>query len=249
MCHISNTVALPVKRILKFSHDLTRLVRFLKVVSWKLGRTRHIKTYLSSNSIKKLQLGSGSNLVMGWLNTDYIPSAGRIHLDASEPFPFPDNCFDYVFSEHSIEHIHYLEAKAMFEQCYRVLKSGGRIRIATPNLDVYAGLLKENLSELERDCMSHFFNEWIAIGFQDAKNYKPISNTPSAAFVLNDIFYNYGHRFIYDYQTLSELMREAGFVVTDRPVAGFSTDTNFSGLETHCDRINSAITLVVEARK
>jgi len=39
-------------------------------------RDRQIDTYLSTHPVAKLQLGSGSNLLPGWLNTEgFVPSS------------------------------------------------------------------------------------------------------------------------------------------------------------------------------
>ena len=80
------------------------------------GRT--IRTYLSNHGTKKLHLGAGSNSLRGWLNSDIHPSLSSdvIYLDATKTFPFKDCIFDYVFSEHMIEHVTYLEGLNMLRE-------------------------------------------------------------------------------------------------------------------------------------
>jgi predicted SAM-dependent methyltransferase len=64
-----------------------------------------MKDYLATHKIHKLHLGEGSNIIEGWLNTEVEPKGNGVYLlDASKPFPFHDCTFDYVFSEHLIEH-------------------------------------------------------------------------------------------------------------------------------------------------
>src|SRR5688572_12758284 len=59
-----------------------------------------IRTYLKNHAVKKLQIGTGTNYLEGWLNTDRMPYSKRIaYLDVSRTFPFPDRTFDYVFTE------------------------------------------------------------------------------------------------------------------------------------------------------
>jgi hypothetical protein len=41
-----------------------------------------IRTYFSTNRIRKLQLGAGDNYAKGWLNSDIQPTANEIYLDA-----------------------------------------------------------------------------------------------------------------------------------------------------------------------
>ena len=55
-------------------------------------------------------------------------------LDVTKPFPFQSGIFDAVFSERMIEHIPYLAGRSTLQECFRVLKAGGMIRISTPNL-------------------------------------------------------------------------------------------------------------------
>ena len=85
--------------IKKLSRSLRK--RYMQVVGGKIKQR-----YFSKNSVKKLHIGCGSNILDGWLNSDYYPPlASVLHLDATKRFPFEDNTFDYVFSEHVIEHI------------------------------------------------------------------------------------------------------------------------------------------------
>ena len=105
-------------------------------VERKMIRNRNelINKYLNSNSVYKLQLGCQKLLLKGWLNSDVEPSSQDvIHLDVTKQFPFEDCVFDYVYSEHLIEHLEYDDCIKMLYESYRVLKDNGKIRIATPN--------------------------------------------------------------------------------------------------------------------
>src|SRR5439155_14383945 len=94
-----------------------------------------VRQYLSAPGAKKLHIGCGKILLDGWLNTDIRQDiAGVCYLDASEPFPLEDRSIDYVFNEHIIEHLPYQAGAAMLRESFRVLRPGGRIRIATPDL-------------------------------------------------------------------------------------------------------------------
>jgi predicted SAM-dependent methyltransferase len=61
--------------------------------------------------------------------------------------------FDYVFSEHMIEHVSYAEGLLMLRECLRVLKPGGRIRIATPSLEVLLDLYKPSKTPIQHCIM------------------------------------------------------------------------------------------------
>ena len=110
---------------------------------WRWMAPGKISAYLRDTASPRLQIGAGYNLLSGWLNTTLYPFApGAIYLDASQPFPLPSAAFDYVFSEHVIEHIEFEEAALMLSESARVLKGGGRIRLATPDLTQVIAILR-----------------------------------------------------------------------------------------------------------
>jgi predicted SAM-dependent methyltransferase len=157
-----------------------------------------IARYLSAPGDKKLHLGCGRNCIDGWLNTDLEPSRPTVaSLNATARYPLPDAAFDYVFSEHMIEHIVYSDAQIMLRECYRVLKPGGRIRISTPNLQFLLDLFKPQKSQLQKD-----YIRWAAEAGHSPAN---------EAHIFNRFVRAWGHFFIYDEKTLRETLEEAGF--------------------------------------
>ena len=49
---------------------------------------------------------------------------------------FEDNTFDFIFSEHFFEHLFLDESVELLEECYRILKPHGVIRIVVPDADL-----------------------------------------------------------------------------------------------------------------
>ena len=95
-----------------------------------------ISFYLKAHSVKKLQIGSSINLLPGWLNSDLFPSSEeQTFLDARKTFPFEDKTFDCVFSEHQLEHLTHEEGSFMLKECYRILKTEGKINIKGKELN------------------------------------------------------------------------------------------------------------------
>ena len=81
------------------------------------------------------QLGSGATRLDGWLHTDLEPKRPNIiRLDATKQFPFPDESLDFIAAEHVIEHMGYPHGQKLLRQCWRTLRPGGVVRIATPHL-------------------------------------------------------------------------------------------------------------------
>ena len=102
---------------------------------WKWNAPRQIGAYIKRSEDRKLQIGTGSNVLDGWLNSTLYPFVpGTVFLDASQPFPISTGSFDYIFSEHVIEHLEFAEAETMLREGFRILKPAGRIRLATPDL-------------------------------------------------------------------------------------------------------------------
>ena len=209
-----------------------------------LCRPKIIRTYLRSHALRKLQLGAGPNILTDWLNTDYYPGSRRIvFLNATKRLPFEDRTFDYIFSEHQIEHVTYRDGLSMLHECYRILKTGGRIRVATPDLETLIGLHLPDKSELQQKYM-----KWII------DRYLPEVGVYRESFVINNAFRNFGHQFIYDYETLKSSMEEVGFIEINRYVSGESEDQILRGIDSHGkstgdEDINRFETMVLEAKR
>ena len=111
---------------------------------------------LEELGVRGLQCGSAGILRFGpWLNSDLtavriadggVPEFdrlsridGRLFLrhDAMQRFPFEDESFDWVYSEHFIEHFFPTEVVTWLTEMKRLLRPGGHMRISTPDLRKY----------------------------------------------------------------------------------------------------------------
>lgn len=83
--------------------------------------------YFTQSNVPKLHIGCGDHLLASWLNTDYEPVLPDVmRLDATQPFPFKDETFSYIYSEHVIEHISYWNGAKMLSECFRVSENQAR---------------------------------------------------------------------------------------------------------------------------
>ena len=233
-----------IRRILKKSEVIVGLGHYLRKILGHVKRKRAVPQYLQSHTVRKLQIGSGPNHIPGWLTTDIVPRSNDVvYLDATQPFPMADGTFDYVFSEHLIEHISWQNGLRMLRECRRVLNPGGIVRIATPDLAVMLGLYRE-----DRDALADRYIEWITDRFlPDIEMYK-------ASFVINNAFRNWGHQFLYDEELLEMAMRQAGFTDIVRFAPGESAHTDLRGIEMHGvavdnDEMNAFETMVFEGTR
>lgn len=216
------------------------LVRRGRKLHGMLGRGRMIEEYLRSHQVRKLQLGSGCSEPPGWLCTDLVHVPGRVaYLDVTRAFPFPDESIDYIYSEHLIEHIPYESGLWMLRECHRVLRPGGRIRIATPDLETLVTLYEPAGDEREE------YIAWITDRFI------PYAASYSPCFVINNAFRNWGHQFLYDARTLERLLLKAGFEGISFHAPGESSDEHLRGMEAHGraignESVNQFETMVAE---
>ncbi len=240
------------KRLLKRSATLVASVRHARAAAARRKRARlmsptvylkQINAYLHTHSLRKLQIGAGPVSLPGWLNTDFYPVApADVFLDATRPFPFADRTFDFIFSEHVIEHVTYAEGLSMLGESFRVLKPGGWIRIATPDLKKFVDLFQHPQDERQRR-----YIQWsMSVNHPQVK-------AGNECFVLNSFVRNWGHQFIYDSPTLRAALKEAGFVDFRLCSPGESQNAALRGLESHGAQIgeewNAFETMVLEAQR
>jgi len=202
----------------RISLETRRLMRGLAQVDRKV-----IKQHFEQEGLRRLHIGCGPNVLGGWLNSDLYPHRTDIlHLDATKLFPFGDRQFDYVFSEHVLEHIPVDGGMSMLRECFRVLKPGGTLRISTPDLSFLINLYPGagQLSDLQNS-----YVEWATAATVD---WPPSCRTVLA---INDYFRSWGHRFIYDEGTLRAFLERAGFTDIAKCGLGESQDEALRGLE------------------
>src|ERR1700751_4968643 len=82
-------------------------------------RSRHM-----DRSGKHVHIGSGPNLLAGWINVDLNPVPGLdFALDVRRGLPFEN--VSLLFAEHFLEHLTLEEGLAFLRECRRVLKPNG----------------------------------------------------------------------------------------------------------------------------
>jgi len=106
-----------------------------------------------------LHLGCGFTYLEGFVNADFfflrwIPlkkSAIKYDwlLDFRYRFNCPDNYWEGVFTEHTIEHLHYSDCLKLFKELRRTMKPGAWLRICVPGLEGYMALQQAGQSAAE----------------------------------------------------------------------------------------------------
>jgi predicted SAM-dependent methyltransferase len=201
-----------------------------------------IKNYVENFNQHKLQIGCQGQVIKGWLNVDIEPKSREVALmDATKSFPFGADTFSYIFTEHMIEHVSYKEAELMLKECYRVMKTGGVLRISTPNLKFLMELYSESKTEVQKAYI------------QESKRYIKDQLPLTATSVINNFFKDWGHQYIHDFESLQLLLMNAGFKDVIEVSVGQSKHVELQGLEKHGNEIGNEFNLlesiVVEAEK
>lgn len=177
------------------------------------------KINLTGDSVIKVNLGCGLALAPGWINVDAslnamfagpltwliklmyrISGANRYYTleqytsilsenrfvfhDLARSLPFPDGSVDFFYSSHFFEHLFKADAQRLMRDCHAALKEGGILRIAVPDLE-YA--VEQYKAGKKRQMLENYF------------------------FVDDLSSYLARHKYMYDFELLSEFLYQAGF--------------------------------------
>ena len=124
-------------------------------------------------------------------------------LDVAEPLPFDDGSVDWVYAEHLIEHVPLRVAIGWLAEVRRILAPGGLLRITTPDLARYVEGYRSG---------GEGGGGFFAKHRRRLRTMRVGPPMPARrAFMFNQIFYLYGHRWIYDVDELRHAVSEAGF--------------------------------------
>jgi len=134
-----------------------------------------------------LNLGCGPERLPDCVNVDlYFPA--ELRLDLTRPLPLPDACVDAIVSQHFIEHVPRATGEQLIAECARVLRPGGWLRVATPDLE---WMVRRYLQDIEHG---------------DA----------DVADALNERMRAHDHVHIYDFAALAGLFARAGLADVHR---------------------------------
>jgi predicted SAM-dependent methyltransferase len=83
-----------------------------------------------------LNLGCGARVHPAWVNLDLTPAVPEVHRhDVCAGLPFADDSFDVVYHSHLLEHLQHHVVPGFVRECRRVLRPGGVLRLAVPDLE------------------------------------------------------------------------------------------------------------------
>ncbi len=189
-------------------------------------------TWPSGGPKRSIHLGCGKDYLSSFLNADINPFRKiDLWIDLTRRLPAPDGAVEAIYSLETLEHLYPEEVERLLQDCRRVLKPGGRIRLGVPNLRrAVEAYQSGNLAWLQ---------DW-------PRSYRSVGGKLS-----NFLFCDGQHRMGFDFSLLEELLTRAGFSEIEETARGKSRwlDPSALELEEHSDRANPAALLYIEAKK
>lgn len=130
-----------------------------------------------------------------------------INRNIDKGLPLRDNSVENIYSSHFIEHLSLTQAKFYFKEAYRVLKPGGIMRTVCPDISIWIKKV------YERDD-SFFFDQYkkqLDIDYWENVVYKEQDSIVSPIQIFNSMVHNWGHKWMWDVESLSRELQQAGF--------------------------------------
>lgn len=140
----------------------------------------------------KLHLGCGRRFIPGFVHVDIIPYE---HVDHVSPVDnlhwLPAQTVDLIYASHLLEHFGRAEVRRVVAEWFRVLKTGGALRLAVPDFAA---------------CAKIYYEQGLADGLTGL-----VGLICGGQRDLHDF-----HKMIFDEPLLSSLLKEVGFTEVRR---------------------------------
>jgi predicted SAM-dependent methyltransferase len=146
----------------------------------------------------RVNVGCGTNGFPGWVNVDVFagPTVTCVY-DCRTSLPVEPGSTRVISAEHFFEHLDRdEEAPRFLKACHRALRPGGVLRIVVPDAEKYV-------------------RAYSSDGWTDLQSFSPLLEAApnlTKMDVLNHHFrQGYQHKWVYDFESLERVLREAGF--------------------------------------
>jgi predicted SAM-dependent methyltransferase len=128
-----------------------------------------------NSELKYLNLGCGYRFDSRWTNVNFkTTGTGVISCDLGKGIPFADDTFELVYHSHVLEHFNQTAAKYFIQECCRVLRPGGILRVVVPDLEQIASLYLASLAKASESTEWAGKYEWMILELLD----QMVRNTP-----------------------------------------------------------------------
>jgi predicted SAM-dependent methyltransferase len=155
----------------------------------------------------RLNVGSDLSQIGGFLSVDFNPKVKPdIVADAKDLSMFPDSVVDEIYASHVLEHFTWQDGLLALKEWLRVLKPGGMLTVATPDITEMRKLYKHGATWGEYNMpIDEIYVQAVAFGANLLADVLP---------EMKDMYGGPGHRHqsIYFEDMLLNRVLEAGFV-------------------------------------
>lgn len=135
-----------------------------------------------------INIGCGDLGREGWINIDAVKRPGIFRWNVLNGLPLESGSVEHIHMEHFLEHLEFGSGIELLEECYRVLRPSGTIRIIVPDAGKYMNSYSVNDAD--------FFTKLNRLG-------GAAEELPTKAAVCNQSFHMGGdHKFGWDFETL-----------------------------------------------
>jgi SAM-dependent methyltransferase len=116
-----------------------------------------------------LNIGCGTIYHADWINIDIVSDDPAVmSVDITKGLPFVSNSFTACYSSHVLEHMPRSAADDLLQECFRVLRSEGVLRLVVPDLETIVRDYLEILEKLKRGDRSRASDyEWMLLEMYD----------------------------------------------------------------------------------
>ena len=207
-----------------------------------------------SDRFKNYHLGCGALIAEDFLNIDGdmkkftkkigVPiliqgsknSYGLAH-DLRNGIPAANSSLQTIYHSHFLEHLTNEEGASFLRDCYQCLAGGGTMRFALPDFELWCRNYVSTKSEFFDWYRNAYLGEWWW------------QTHEQNAMVFSGMLFNWGHKMVYDFSSLSARLAEIGFVDITRMAWGISTRLQSLDVLESVDSDRRIESLVVECRK
>jgi predicted SAM-dependent methyltransferase len=199
-----------------------------------LGRLFARRLRVNALQRNYMNLGSADDRIPGYVAVDFFSPNVGYGADLRYPLLIDDAVFDGIFTEHTLEHLNYVEVTRILGECQRILKPRGIIRVVVPDLSIF---VEHYVSKNES-----WFREWEREVLHP-RGRSMISRMEALSFVTQE----YGHRSAWDFETMETFLIRAGFTEIQKCAFREGNDPPLLQDKDTLDR--KMLSLYVEARK
>jgi len=196
---------------------------------------RFRRAVATASSPVLVNVGAGNAWLDGWINTDVVWWS-NMYLDLTKPWPVPPGSIDRIYGDNVIEHFPLNAARTVLRYCFDALRPGGRIRLATPDVERTARAYLDN-PQLTADHLARH------------RRHGYPADHPVDMLRITYVYHGHHQGYCFDWSSLSAELLACGFVDVGRYEAGVSDEPLFDGLERREEPTEAATELIVEARK